>query len=89
MDTTFIIAISVIAALTIGFIIHRWLHKLLTFKMDEGSIIQFFKENKPDQPIKLQTIAVAVKLTEVRALEVCSNSHQLIVNGQGLWSSKA
>jgi hypothetical protein len=88
MNMNIIIAISVIAALTIGFIIHRWLHKLLTFKMDEGSILQLFSENKPVQPITLTSIAVAANLSEARALEVCSKSPQLMSTGQGLWSSK-
>ena len=88
MSTNTTIAISVISALIIGVMIHKWLHKLLTFKMDEGAITNCFRENKIAHPASIADIACAAMLSEARTLAVCQASTQLTLSNNDLWDSK-
>ena len=85
MTTHTIITLSVISTLIVGFVIHKWIHNLLTLKMDEGSIIQYFKEHEISESKDIKFISCALNLTEKRTLEVCQKSINLSAGEDGKW----
>lgn len=85
MTTHTIITLSVISTLIIGFVIHKWIHDLLTLKMDEGSIIQYFKEHEISESKDIKFISSALNLTEKRTLEVCQKSIKLSADEDEKW----
>ena len=74
-----ILAVTVAAALGI----HSWLHKLVTFKMDESAIIKFF-ESTDDSFTFLSKSAICsgTDLPEDRVALVCDKSKAIRRNAR-------
>jgi len=77
MELDFIIWGASAAVLVVLIVAHSWLHKLVTFKMDESTILKFFEDSSSNQFHTLEAISDSTKVATERVKNVCQKSPQI------------
>jgi len=83
MKQEIIIGISVALTVAVIFGVKVWLHNLLKFKMDESSILQFFKDSNDGYKFRsTEAISAGTDLDMSRVVQVCSKSKAIKRNSK-------
>lgn len=91
MKQEFIIAVSIVVAVTVFLGIKVWLYKLLKFKVDESTILNFFKESGGNNKFQsTEAISTGTHLDIARISQVCIKSKAIErnANEKELWCLK-
>ena len=75
MNQEIIIVVSIVVVVTVILGIKVWLYKLLKFKVDESTILNFFKESGDNNKFQsTEAISTGTHLDKARISQVCIKS---------------
>jgi len=77
MNTTLLIGTTIIISLVVIIAIHSWVHKLISFKMDESAVLNYLSELSKDSGLGTMSskhISKQTNLPEARINDVCQKS---------------
>jgi hypothetical protein len=83
MEQQIVIGISIAIAVVVLIGIKALLHSLVRFKMDESSILRFFKEARGGKKFhSTEVISAGTDIDAGRVSEVCIKSKAMIINSK-------
>lgn len=90
MSLEVIIGISIVVTIGLVVGVKLVLQKVVSFKMDESTIVNFLKESG-DMSASADAISAATSLTAERVSEVCNKSPLLVADSanEGMWCLKS
>jgi len=90
MSLEVIIGISIVVTIVLVVGVKLVLQKVVSFKMDESTIVNFLKESS-ETSANVDAIAAATSLTAERVSEVCHKSLLVVESSdhQGAWCLKS
>ena len=90
MSLEVIIGISIVVTIVLVVGVKLVLQKVVSFKMDESTIVNFLKESS-ETSANVDAIAAATSLTSERVSEVCHKSLLVVESSdhQGAWCLKS
>ena len=90
MSLEVIIGISIVVTIVLVVGVKLVLQKVVSFKMDESTIVNFLKESS-ETSANVDAIAAATSLTSERVSEVCHKSLLIVESSdhQGAWCLKS
>lgn len=90
MNLEVIIGISIVVTIVLVVGVKLVLQKVVSFKMDESTIVNFLKESS-ETSANVDAIAAATSLTSERVSEVCHKSLLVVESSdhQGAWCLKS
>lgn len=84
MEQEFIIAVSIVATIAAVLVIHKLLHNLVKFKMDESTILRSFEGSHGDYQFRsANVISSATGISTERVATVCSKSKAIKRDSKG------
>ena len=78
MSLEVIMGVSIVVTIVLMVGVRVWLQKVVTFKMDEGSIVEVLKSG----PQNTQTISAETTLSDARIVHICTNSSSITANSE-------